>query len=568
MTNIHLLSPEVISAIAAGEVIERPAVIIKELIENAIDAGATKIEIEVNDEKMRRLRVTDNGAGMSAEDLPIAIQRHTTSKISTVTDLSKILSLGFRGEALASMANVSHLTIASRQPGQEIGYQLVVAHGEIEPIQPVGLPVGTTILVTEIFDKLPARKKFLKSAAAEFKQITEYVVASALCYPELTFILIHNRKHVLNLIATTAKNRTAQLFGDSTFANFVPVKSAGKELTGYVGTPQLARRTNQKQYLFINHRPVSPLLISPWIKESFGSLIEPRSEPGWVLFLNLPPATLDINVHPRKETVRFLETSEVKELVISAVKNALNQTDLTYQYQSSPHTEWQVNDVVQSADRTASSATESVLKKLVEPWKVITDKPVILQLDFTYLVTTTKQGVIIIDQHAAHERILYNQFLAALENSTKSSTQPTQTHELPEPINLTLPFTDAQLLSEHLATLQNLGFEIDEFGQQTFKISGVPRLMADRNISQLLNEIIGDLSAGKPVKGVDSVAQRTVAYLACRTAIQAGEVLTEAQRQLLFEKLAATTDSFTCPHGRPTTITFAIRDLEKLFKRR
>ncbi|CAN5280223.1 DNA mismatch repair endonuclease MutL [soil metagenome] len=566
---IQLLSQAVISAIAAGEVIERPAVVVKELIENAIDAGATKIEIEITDDKEKRIRVSDDGSGIPAEELSIAIQRHTTSKLREVEELPQLLSLGFRGEALASIASVSRMTIHTRTTDAEVGQQLIVENGEVELQKPLGLPLGTTILVTQLFDQLPARKKFLKQAATEFRQVTEYVTAAALSQPEISFILIHNQKHVFDLAPCNLSVRAATLFGDQLFSQLVPFDLGQPYFSvhGLIGTPQLARRSNQKQFLFINGRSVSPTVTHHWVKESYGSLIEPKSEPFFVIFLELPPTTIDINVHPRKEIVRFLNEKEVYDFVTTAVKQALAQTDLTYQYHSISMSEWKVNDPITSSDRKGSSATESVLKQLVQPWKVLEEKPIILQLDFTYLITITKQGLIIVDQHAAHERILYNQFLAAL-TEMKSSNQAHAQHQLPTPLTLSFPASDSQMLRQHLLTLQEVGFEIDEFGANTFKISAVPMLVKDRSIPQLLNELIGDLLAGHSVKEVDSVEKRTVAYLACRSAVQAGDVLTEPQRQLLFEKLSATDQSFTCPHGRPTTITFSISDLEKLFKRK
>lgn len=566
---IHRLSQAVISAIAAGEVIERPAVVVKELLENAVDAGATQIEIEIQDEKHKKIRVTDNGSGISAEDLPLAVERHSTSKLHDVEELPHLLSLGFRGEALASIAHVSKLLIRSRAADMEVGNQLLVENGNVEEVQPVGLPPGTTVLVSDIFGQLPARKKFLKSPLTEFRQITEYVTAAALSHPEIAFTLIHNQKHIFDLTAGTAAQRAKNVLGADQFSKLIPIEFGQPHfsITGFIGTPQIARRSKQKQYLFVNHRSVSPSDIQRWVKESYGSLIEPRSEPYFILFLDVPPAMVDINVHPRKETVRFLEEKEMKEFVVTAIKKTLEQSDLTYQYQPIQTTEWELRDSVQlveSADRKASSATESVLKQLVEPWKVLEEKPIILQLDFTYLITLTKQGLIIIDQHAAHERILYNQFLSAM----KKQNELTDQHIFSKAFTLTLPASEANVLEEHLSTLQEVGFDIETFGQHTFKISAVPKALADRVIPQLINELVGDLIDGKSVKEVDSVAQRTIAYLACRSAVQAGDVLTESQRQLLFEKLSETDQSFTCPHGRPTTITFSISDLEKLFHRR
>ncbi len=559
MLIIKPLSDYVIAAIAAGEVAERPAVIVKELIENAIDAEASEITISLTGAGLERIVITDNGSGMSADDLPVAIQRHTTSKITSVDDLEKVSSFGFRGEALASVGSVARLTIQTKQATAKMGYQLVVENGQIQQLEPLGIPNGTTVIVENLFESLPARRKFLKQPATELKQIVETVTATALSQPAVSFHLLNNQKTLLQLSPNqTLHERIQALFGQDISQRSIPLDFQHTYFTvaGFIGQPQLARRSHQHQFLFVNQRFVTHPNIARIIKDSFGSLLEPKAEPLFILQLTLPQPLVDVNVHPRKETVKFLDENQVQEVVKKAVSQALNSQDLTYSYAS--------ESPAFVRDKTASYTTSTILKKAVNAWQLNQESShEIIQVHNTYLLTQTDQGLLMIDQHAAHERILYEQFLAGF------STEQQAHHSTPlkTPITIELSLIDNQIVIDNLETIRQIGFEIDEFGHHSFKVSALPRLLADRDVKQLLTELIDDMHQGKAVTGLDSLAERTLAYLACRSAIKAGDYLTPNQRAELLKKLAETDSNFTCPHGRPVSVTVNLKDFEKIFKR-
>jgi DNA mismatch repair protein MutL len=559
MSKIKPLSDSVIAAIAAGEVAERPAIIVKELVENAIDAGATEITISLMNAGLDRIVVTDNGSGMDEADLAAAVQRHTTSKIISVDDLSTVTSFGFRGEALASIGSASHLLIQSKPEAAEVGFQIVIDNSQVIEVQPIGMPTGTTVIVEHLFEALPARRKFLKQPATELKQIIESISATALSHPSVSFQLLNNQKVLLNLPAHQSPiERIQELLGSDISSRLIPLNFDHTyfNVSGFVGQPQLARRSHQQQFIFVNQRHVTHPSLARIIKDTFGSLLEPKAEPLFVLQLSLPHPLVDVNVHPRKETIKFMDESQVLELVKRAVSQALNHQDLTYTY--APESPSLVRD------KTASYITSKVLKKAVDAWQLNQESSnEIIQIHNTYLLTQTDQGLLMIDQHAAHERILYEQFLAGfnIEQQTNSSTP------LKSPITIELSLVDSQVLSNNLATIRQLGFEIDEFGHNSFKVSALPQLLADHDVHQLIIELIDDLHQGKPVTGLDSLAERTLAYLACRSAIKAGDYLTPNQRTELIKKLAETDSNFTCPHGRPVSVTVNLKDFEKIFKR-
>ncbi|HYD35721.1 MAG TPA: DNA mismatch repair endonuclease MutL [Vitreimonas sp.] len=569
MSRIKPLPAAVIAAIAAGEVVERPAVIVKELIENALDAGATRIMIELENGGVDKILVNDNGEGMSADDLELAIQRHTTSKIATVQDLEKIMTLGFRGEALASIAGVSQLEIISRPVTNEVGSQLRVEHGRVSPISQVGAPIGTTVIVSDLFGQLPARRKFLKKPQTELRVILETVMALAIQYYQVEIQMSNNRKNVFSAPAHQDQaERITALFGTSLSTHLVPVEFNHEYLfvTGWVGKPQLGRKTTDSQYLFVNQRWVTHPKLAKTVKESFGSLLEPKMQPVFIFNVELPPGLVDINLHPRKELVKFWDDEQVLTLIDRSLRSFLSDHSLTYEIGSGADPRADLTNFrydFSPVSKKASLDNKNDLKNLVTTWQLGDQGTEVLQVLRTYLITETVQGMIMVDQHAAHERILYNQFLAAYE--AEFSYQP-QTLLSPQVITLTA--AEYALFEEHLATFSKLGFEMEPYGYHTLLISQVPRFFQDRDLTTLIHEVIDELKLGQPVAGVDSVAQRTLAYLACRSAVKAGDVLTPDQRRELLIKLANTEHRFTCPHGRPTTIIMSQQELEKLFKRR
>lgn len=570
MPRIHALPQSVISAIAAGEVAERPSTIIKELIENAVDAGATEISIYLENAGQQKIVVSDNGLGMDEADLRLSVQRHTTSKIQTAEDLLRVVTFGFRGEALASIGSVSKLRIQSKTKEQTIGQELVIEFGKIVDQKPIAAVVGTTVTIEELFANTPARLKFLKKPQAELRLIIDVVTTAALSHPEVGFLLTQQNKVLLHLTAhPNLFFRLATLYGAETVGLFLPLEVGQPffKISGALGSPQLGRQTKHQQFLFINHRPIAHLLLSQTIKEAYGSLLAPRSQPSFVLHLDLPPTSVDINVHPRKETVKFIDEAQLLKFVRQSIQMTLQQKNLTYQ--AVPQTPWQLQEnqnIYSPFSRQASDTTHHLLRQSAEPWKFdqsVQQTP-IFQLHNTYLVMQTAEGMLMIDQHAAHERILYEQYLQSLR--TQGDT--VEKHELAKAVLLKLNAADYQTLKEHFSTLTQIGFSFEEFGETSLRITHVPITLKDRNLQKLFAEFIDDILQEKPIKTADQLAHRTLAYLACRNAVQAGDPLTVEQRLELIEKLNQTPNRYTCPHGRPTTITWTIKDFEKLFKRR
>jgi DNA mismatch repair protein MutL len=563
MPSIKTLPAEVIAAIAAGEIVERPAVVIKELIENALDAGATTIEIYLENAGLDLIRVSDNGHGISTNELKHAIQRHSTSKIATIEDLSQIQTLGFRGEALASMAGVSELIIESRTADAAVGGILTVTP-EIAPLlKPIGRPPGTTVTVAQLFANLPARLKFIQNSKTELRRCLAVVVQSALSHPSVRFIFSHHQKNVLTVPGHSDVTTRLATVLKQPLTQFYPLhfEHSLATVSGSLGLPQIARKSKQDQYLFVNGRPVTHLAVNRVVKEAYGSLLAPRQEPTFLLNITIPPDQVDVNVHPRKEQVAFRQEAELLAAIKQAVGDGLTRSDTTYVW---PPTS---NAPLLFRDRSGSEATGSLLKTMTQAWRVGTDHlpQEIAQLDLTYLIAPTAAGLVLVDQHAAHERILYEQFKAVF---TSASTHQPQVTQLEPGVTLSLSPTDSQLLVDQIAVFEQLGFEIEPFGLHTFKINQVPTLLADRSLRTLLQEFLDDLHHDSAELTVDSMTDRTLAYLACRSAVKAGDYLTPDQRRSLLEKLAQTPQHATCPHGRPTVITMTISELEQMFKRK
>lgn len=412
MPRIKLLAPHIISKTAAGEVVERPASVVKELIENALDAGASIIKIQIQNSGLDRIEVVDNGDGMDIEDVMISFKPHTTSKILDENDLNKISSFGFRGEALSSIASVSRMAIQSRVNNHYVGHRVDLEGGEVLKSMPAGMPIGTIVEVKDLFFNTPARKKFLKSASTEFRNILDIVVNAAMSFSHIGFTLINEDRIVLDLPRyQTLSERTIALLGEPISSQLVPFvhDEAHFKVTGYISKPQLSSIGKSHQYIFVNKRFVSNNIVSSAVKEAYGSLLEPRAHPALILFLELPYELVDVNVHPRKEEVSFYDDSQIFEFVKKAVQNALDLNDLTYS-----------TDIIGNKldDKKALPYLFNHLKDSVDSWQVYENHKEleIMQINNLYLVTQTKKGMVLIDQHAAHERILFEQFLEVYES--------------------------------------------------------------------------------------------------------------------------------------------------------
>ncbi|MES2436741.1 MAG: DNA mismatch repair endonuclease MutL [Patescibacteria group bacterium] len=559
MKTINHLPHHIVSKIAAGEVVDRPASAIKELVENSLDAGATYIQIILEQGGLKKIVVKDDGKGMSKEDLEICFLPHTTSKITTEKDLDTIQSFGFRGEALSSIAAVSHMTIKSRKTDAEHGYMVELIPFQEPTLSSAGIPVGTEIEIKDLFSTIPARKKFVKDSRTELRHIVDAITTIALSFPRVGFILEHDGNVIVNVPKEqNLQERIHALLGDDIGMQMMPIthESQYGRLNGFIGKPQLAGSSRAHQYLFVNNRSITHLPISRTVTESFGSLIEPRTHAVFVVSLELPYESVDVNVHPRKEEVAFAYPKNILELCEEAVVTTLKNNNITYKKISSDFMK----------ERGMDGSTADMLKDMVTPWNLKPENmQEISQLHNLYLVAPTADGILLVDQHAAHERILFEQFKEAFRNSHATGA----VFELPESLLINLPASDSIILDEHAETLQKLGFDISLFGVNTFKLCAVPDVFKDRNYKELISEFINDMREGRNSGSkLDRTTERTLAFMACRTAVKAGDPLAPDERKRLLEKLLACPAGYTCPHGRPTHIEVSMNELDKMFKRK
>lgn len=552
---IRKLSPEIVTHIAAGQVVERASSVVKELIENALDAGATRIQIELDNAGYDRIMVIDNGKGMSQKDLQMSFLPHTTSKISSLDDLLNIQTFGFRGEALASIAAVSLLTLESKPTAGVKGWKVEVEHGALTQLSPIGMPDGTRITVERLFADIPARKKFLKSVATEVRAITDVVTRSALAQPRVAFEVKHNGTDILRTGShSTALDRLAQLVDTRFAATALPVEYSDGHtyISGYISAPAVSRSSDATQYVSINGRPIHNLDLRRTIKKAYGSLLEPRAYPICVLDISYPFESVDVNVDPRKQMVRFLQQIDIYENLDRAIKQSLEQQTAGYSISTTHPT------------RDMDLELGEYLKTKVRPWSVknIAESE-ISQLLHVYLVVESDDGMLLIDQHAAHERILYEQFLHAYEAEKKAAVP----FVLSKPYLIEVSPTHAQLIEEYAQELERLGFQIESFGQNQYKIEGVPMHLKSRSLDELIPDMLDELAHGTAAPA-DNKTHRTLTYLACRSAVMAGDALTHKERKRLVSKLFTCQNPYTCPHGRPTCIQLSRQELDTMFKRR
>src|SRR3990167_7244312 len=558
MPRIKELPQNVVQKTAAGEVIERPASVVKELIENSIDAGALIIKVEIKGSGLRKIAVSDNGEGMEPEDVLLSFLPHTTSKIFSEDDLVFVRSLGFRGEALASISAVSELAIKSRHVYQNIGTQVNISFGKFEKTSALGMDIGTQVVVKDLYKNVPARRKFLKSDRTETKHIFSIVIKYALTYLDIGFVLFKDRDEVFTLIPNqSAEERVKILLGEGFHDNLIKLQNEKDliKLEGFILKPQISSETKSNQYLYVNKRSVSNNLVSNAIKEAYGSFLEPRSFPGFILNLTVPFDMVDVNVHPRKEEVNFWNDKYIYDYVFSSVRNLLSSEDLTYK-----------TDIEGlNLNKKPSPYLFQHLKDSVQYWDVRNignENEEIIQIANAFLITESNNGLLIVDQHAAHERIIYEQFLESFNNSESKRVQ----YVLDKPKYIDFSILELEALKEHYSTIEKLGFNLEEFGRNQYKVNTIPELFIGQSISEVIKEIISNLQENKKAVETKKV-KKTLSYLACRCAIKAGEYLTIEQRKNLLDKLALTKTEYTCPHGRPVKVEVSLKSLNKIFKR-
>ena len=605
---IRTLPPQVANRIAAGEVVERPAAVIKELVENSIDSGATQITIVIEDAGRTLMSVIDNGAGMSQSDLISAIGRHTTSKLTRFEDLESLETYGFRGEALPSIVAVSRTEIMSRLQGDEIGSRLKIAGGDVELQEPASTPEGTTISVGHLFYNVPARRKFLRTDATEFKWIATVFRYFALAFPEIAWKFYRSKELLYDLPAVEdSRERLAGLFGDDVAEEFIPVNYEHQRLKvrGWISPPDRAQRSKDDQYLFMNRRAITHPRLSWRISEAWKPYnVTGGGHPMYIIFIEASPDRFDINVHPAKKEIKFVDERGTINTVWQAIREALKafrlpddlvppsipqhtqkRADSTkgkpVQTNSSAYSSPYLSvpsrygasrtanppfpSVHAEAERTGSSGLNDSAGFDPEssPEQTFTqyedEQKTVLQIFDTFILSPLKTGVVFIDQHIAHERILYEQALAAMNKT------PWESQQLLFPTTFSVNPEDAAMVKEVSPLLEMMGFELEALEEGEFRIAAVPVGLNVSDEREMLLGIIAELRENATVE-LDP-RQRLAAAFSCRGAVKAGQPLEAEMMRWLIDELFRCEDPEFCPHGRPIYHVLSRRDIEKWFKR-
>lgn len=598
MAPIQQLPDEVVHKIAAGEVVERPVSVVKELVENAIDAGATKIEIEVEQGGIRLIRITDNGQGIPVQQLPLALKRHATSKIRQAEDLHQLNTLGFRGEALPSIASVSRFKIeTATEASDPVGYVLEVREGKHQALRETPMPRGTRVTVEEIFSTTPARLKFLKRPETEWSHMADLLTALALGYPEIEWQVSHQGKNFISCPATEDfQQRLLDLFGKETKRKLYPLRRevSGLELTGYFGHPNFSRRTNRYLFTYVNHRYVQDRLINHAIVNGYRSLLMTGQYPMAILKLRLQPDLVDVNVHPSKKEVRFSNGNAIHHLISETLRRALEeapwqesgevpemksiQKKSLFSKESSRHSSREP-DLLSALPKTENAgervrhALEAFAQRNEAPGPELTPKQaqvgtlpfkdlrLIGQFHATYLLCERNGSLILIDQHAAHERIGFEK----LKRSYDSGKMPTQ--RLLHPISFELSARDSERLRPYLDFLHAFGLEVEEFGEHSFVLKAYPSLLKKVDGVGLIRELLDQGISEAPLESLEKRVDHVLATMACHRQIRANHRLTQEEMESLLSQLEGTPRSYHCPHGRPVMVEIEGREIEKWFKR-
>jgi DNA mismatch repair protein MutL len=555
---IKVLPPEVADKIAAGEVVERPASVVKELVENALDAGATEIRVEVFSGGTRLIKVTDNGCGIPSEEVELAFARYATSKISTINDLSAIRTLGFRGEALASIAAVSKVTMITRSAGEPIGVLIRVEGGKMVRKEPRGAPVGTTVSVENLFYNVPARRKFLKHPATEMAHITETVVHYAMAYPEVKFALYREGQLSFHSPGSgDMKDVLARVYGPEIAGILLKLEATEGPLKfyGYVSPPSL-HKPQRSHSFFVNRRWVQDAVLSKALLEAYHGFLPTGRYPLAVISLEIDPSLVDVNVHPTKREVRFHNSEEVYQ----ALQKALRQLLLSMQspFVASPKALSPAKGEPEQKLFPIPQAKPSPPPEPTLPLaKTLPTLRVLGQISLTYIVAEGPDGLYLIDQHSAHERVIYEKLKRDREKAIPSQ-------RLLEPLTVELPPYQSDLVEFLLPSLKDVGFDMEEFGPNTWLVRAVPAPFASRDVRKSLTDFIDALISG----GTDHLeGDRVLATLACHCAVRAGETLSMEEMRKLVQEMEAIDVMQTCPHGRPTVVRISIERLAKEFGR-
>jgi DNA mismatch repair protein MutL len=576
MSRIRIL-PEVLSnKIAAGEVVERPASVAKELIENAIDAESTQVMVEIQKGGRTLIRVSDNGVGMDRDDALLSIERYATSKVHTEKDLFSIATLGFRGEALPSIASVSEMEIVTRAASAEVGIRILIAGGKVKEVTEIGAPKGTMISVNRLFFNTPARRKYLKTEQTEMGHISDTVTRTTLAWPAIHFKFLHNGRVLGNWSSTrNSLDRVIDVLGGNLEGRLYEVNHQGGNINvqGFVASPDAARTTSRGLYLFVNGRFVRDKVLDHAVMEAYAGHLMKGKFPLVVLFISLPHDQVDVNVHPTKNSVRFEAPKQAHDVVARGVSESLQRFDRPKWGKTftpkpvrppMPYRLSLSRGVVSEPKPDVAFETPSEEPRITPPlWpeRTFSSLRVIGQLHDTYIVCESEDGLVLIDQHAAHERIVFE----SLKEAYRRSAVTKQGLLVPETIELS--HREAGILETLLEGLRDMGLEIEPFGGKTYLIKSVPALLAGRPVKPLVMEIVEKAAEIGLASGIERGVDECLSIMACHGAIRANQRLAEAQMKALLEQLDTLEHASHCPHGRPTYIHRNLRQVEKDFKR-
>jgi DNA mismatch repair protein MutL len=580
--SIRVLPEQLINQIAAGEVVERPAAAVKELVENSLDAGAARIEIEAELGGLSRIQVRDDGCGIARDELKLALERHATSKIGSLAELEHVGTLGFRGEALPSILSVSRLTLTSRCAGQPHGWRVGGA-GALDSAapQPIAHPPGTTIEVRDLFFNTPARRKFMRSDSTEFRHLAQGVRRIALARFEIAFTLSHGGRRVLDLppaLADAARAQRVTQLTDPEFlgnAIFLDEARLGMRLYGWIALPSFSRPQADLQHLYVNGRAVRDKLLGHALRRAYADVLHSTLYPAYVLYLELDPAGVDVNVHPAKTEVRFRESAKVHDFLFGAVHQAIRRV----RPDPEQHHHVQLSDTpavpapqgfTQSGFSYAQSALAAPLRAMEAPARfeaAATELPLgqaVAQVHGIFILAQNNRGMVLVDMHAAHERVLYERFKRALAEGGIVS------QALLVPVPVSLAEDEADQAETNRARFVKLGLELDRSGPATVLVRAVPPLLADGDIASLVRSLLRGAaeqeSRGHFSEIVDA-QERVLADMACRAAIRKGRMLTQPEMNALLRDMEQTERSGQCSHGRPTWVQLDLAELDRLFLR-
>jgi len=596
---IRLLPDHVANQIAAGEVVQRPASVVKELLENSVDAGATRIVLVVKDAGRTLVQVTDDGAGMGSTDARLCFERHATSKIRQADDLAAIRTKGFRGEALASIAAIAQVELKTRQASDELGTRVLIEGSRVRDQGPIATPVGSTIAVRSLFYNVPARRQFLKSDGVELKHVLDEFHRIALAHPEIAFQLVNNDQEEFNMPAGSERQRIVHLFGRKYDERLVPVDETTDfvAVNGFVGKPEFAKRSRGEQYFFVNRRYIRSSYLDHAVRRAYNELVSRENFPSWFLFIELDPAQIDINIHPTKTEIKFRDDRAVYAIVHAAVRRALGRFNIVPSLDFEPEPAilaafanapaaagapaWRPQDLgaFNGPPRPSAAGWQQLfdmgMATPVDEPKDIGEEPRLMpsreqdlppgerpvfQLHGTYIIAQLRNGVMVVDQQRAHERILYERNLRLLEQGAGTS----QTQLFPRHVELNT--TDLALVQEVLPELRTMGFDLEFFGGRTVQVNGMPAEAADEDPTRLLEQLLEQLKQERSAFKNErhSVLARGMAR---SMAIRPGRVLATAEMHDLIDRLFACAMPTHTPAGKPTLITYGLDELNERFER-